>query len=85
MKFNPTIATDAYKITHWLQRPKNMTRFYNYGEARKGGQHNEIVFFGIDYIIKEYFTRKITKEDIDEGFRHSLSCFGLANYFPKEI
>ena len=37
MKFNPTIATDAYKITHWLQRPKNMTRFYNYGEPRLGG------------------------------------------------
>ena len=85
MKFNPTIATDAYKITHWLQRPKNMTRFYNYGEARKGGQHNEIVFFGIDYIIKEYFTRKITKEDIEEGYRHSLSCFGFDNYFPKDI
>ena len=53
MKFNPTIATDAYKITHWLQRPKNMTRFYNYGEPRLGGQHDAIIFFGLQYILKE--------------------------------
>ncbi len=85
MKFNPTIATDAYKITHWLQRPDNMTRFYNYGEPRKGGQHDEVLFFGLQYIIKEYFMRKVTTEDIEEGYQHSKSCFGFDHYFPKAI
>lgn len=85
MKFNPTIATDAYKITHWLQRPENMTHFYNYGEPRKGGQHDAIIFFGLQYILKEYFMRKITEEDIEEGYQHSLSCFGFDHYFPREI
>ena len=85
MKFNPTIATDAYKITHWLQRPEKMTRFYNYGEPRLGGDNNKIVFFGLQYILKEYFTRKITSEDIEEGRRHSFSCFGFDHYFPTEI
>lgn len=85
MKFNPTIATDAYKITHWLQRPENMTRFYNYGEPRLGGQHDAIIFAELQYILKEYFMRKVTQEDIEEGAAHSLSCFGFDHYFPREI
>lgn len=85
MKFNPTIATDAYKITHWLQRPEGLTKFYSYGEPRSGGQHDEVCFFGLQYIIKEYFMRVVTQADIDEGYEDSLSCFGFAHYFPKHI
>ena len=85
MKFNPTIATDAYKITHWLQRPENMTRFYNYGEPRKGGQHDAIIFFGLQYILKEYFMNKVTQKDIDRGMIRCKRTFGIDSYFPKEI
>lgn len=85
MSFNPTISTDAYKITHWLQRPEGVTSFYSYGEPRLGGQHNEICFFGLNYIIKKYFMTKVTQENIDEGFEDSLSCFGFEEYFPKHI
>lgn len=85
MKFNPTIATDAYKVTHWLQRPEGLTKFYSYGEPRLGGQHDKICFFGLQYIIKEYFMRKVTQEDIDRGFKRSKSVFGNEYYFPKHI
>lgn len=85
MKFNPTIATDAYKITHWLQRPENLTSLYSYGEPRKGGQHNEICFFGLQYILKEYFTRIVTRTDLNEGYEESYSCFGDNTYYPLEI
>ena len=85
MKFNPTIATDAYKVTHWLQRPNGITHFYSYGEPREGGQHDAVCFFGLQYDIKEYFMRKVTQEDIDEGFEESLSCFGFDHYYPKHI
>lgn len=80
-----TIATDAYKITHWLQRPVNMTYFYNYLEARKGGQHKEFMFAGLQPILMMYFTRKINQSDIDEGFYLCHNVFGVTNYFPKEI
>lgn len=85
MKFNPTIATDAYKITHWLQRPKGMTRFYNYGEPRKGGQHDAIIFFGLQYIIKEYFMSIVTNKDITRGMARCKRTFGTDAYYPKEI
>lgn len=85
MKFNSLISTDAYKITHWLQRPTNLTKLYSYAEARRGGQHSEICFEGIQPIIKNYFLPFFTEENIKEGFEESLSCFGNPNYFPKEI
>lgn len=85
MKFNPTIGTDAYKVTHWLQRPEGINKFLSYGEPRKGGQHDKLCFFGLQYIIKEYFMTKVTQENIDEGFEDSLSCFGFEHYFPKHI
>ena len=85
MSFNPTIATDAYKITHWLQRPKNMTFFYNYGEPRKGGQHDEILFFGIWYILQKYFMTKVTDEHIARGMARCKRTFGTDKYYPKEI
>lgn len=84
MKFNPILSTDAYKITHWMQRPKGVTSFYSYGEARAGGQHDKICFFGMQYIIKEYFMRIPTQADLDEAEEDSMSCFGF-NFFPREI
>ena len=85
MVFTIPILTDAYKITHWKQRPEGVTMFYNYGEPRLGGQHNEICFFGLQYILKEYFTRKITTEDIDRAEQICKNVFGFADYFPREI
>lgn len=82
---NPVIDTDAYKITHWKQRPEGVTKFYNYGEPRLGGQHDEICFFGLQYIIKEYFMKSITKEDIEKGEQICRGVFGYGEYFPKEI
>ncbi len=82
---NPTVDTDAYKITHWLQRPEGVTAFYNYGEPRLGGQHNEICFTGLQPIIKKYFMSKITQENIERGAILSKNVFGFDNYFPKHI
>lgn len=85
MRCNPVVDTDAYKITHWLQRPVGINKFYSYGEPRLGGQHDEICFFGLQYILKEYFTRKVTTQDISRGFDLCKNVFGFENYFPKHI
>lgn len=29
---NTFLDTDAYKITHWMQRPMNLNKFHSYGE-----------------------------------------------------
>ena len=84
MNFNPTIKTDAYKITHWLQRPSNMTQFMNYGEPRSFGQHDKVLAFGMDYIIQKYFMTKVTEENILKGKKRSLNTFGTDKYFNEE-
>lgn len=57
MNFNPLIATDAYKITHWLQRPENLTYLGSYGEPREDGEHDSVCFEGLQgYSKKLFFT-----------------------------
>lgn len=58
---------DSYKASHWKQYPENTTFNYAYFEARRGGEHKNIVFFGLQYILKEYLTRRITKEEVEEA------------------
>ena len=85
MKFNPVNATDAYKVTHWAQRPAELDFFYDYGEARKGGVYPATIHFGTNYIIKEYFMKKITLENIEEAELRSFKTFGTNSYFNRSI
>ncbi|XP_058488719.1 nicotinamide phosphoribosyltransferase 2 [Solea solea] len=69
-EFNILLATDSYKITHYKQYPPNISKIYSYFECRrkKGSQFNEVVFFGLQYLLKKYLTgRVITEEKIQEA------------------
>uniref|UniRef100_A0A9J8BWY8 Nicotinamide phosphoribosyltransferase n=1 Tax=Cyprinus carpio carpio TaxID=630221 RepID=A0A9J8BWY8_CYPCA len=68
--FNFLLATDSYKITHYKQYPPNISKVYSYFECRhkKGGQYNEVVFFGLQYLLKKYLAgRVVTEEKIQEA------------------
>ncbi|XP_064160633.1 nicotinamide phosphoribosyltransferase 2 [Anguilla rostrata] len=68
--FNFLLATDSYKITHYKQYPPNVSKVYSYFECRrrKEGQFNEVVFFGLQYLLKKYLSgRVITEEKIQEA------------------
>ncbi len=45
--------TDSYKLTHWLQYPPGTTKVVSYLESR-GGEFEEMVFFGLLPYLKEY-------------------------------
>ena len=79
---NTFLDTDAYKITHWMQRPMNLNKFHSYGEPRVGGQHDKVTFFGLQYILQNYFTH--TQGNLEEAQIFSKGVFG-ADYFPKDI
>lgn len=64
---NLIIATDAYKLTHHLQYPDDITKLYSYGEARVGGQFDQVSWFGLGMILHDYFHIKITDDMIDEA------------------
>lgn len=58
------LNTDSYKVSMWKQYPPGTTHVYSYIEAR-GGDSDNLVWFGIQAFIDEYLTRPVTKADVE--------------------
>lgn len=63
---NPILDTDSYKASHWLQYPPGTTGMFSYIESR-GGKYPATVFFGLQMILKEYFSRRVTRGNVEEA------------------
>jgi len=61
---NLALSTDSYKASHFLQYPPGSTGLFSYIESR-GGRYEQLLFFGLQMILKEYFSTPITWEDIE--------------------
>ena len=59
------IRTDSYKLSQWLQYPKDTTHISSYIESRGG--EKESVFFGLQAFIKQYMLMPITMADINRA------------------
>ena len=59
------IRTDSYKLSQWLQYPKDTTHISSYIESRGG--EDESVFFGLQAFIKQYMMTPITMSDINRA------------------
>ncbi|MFC6801708.1 nicotinate phosphoribosyltransferase [Deinococcus caeni] len=60
------LDTDSYKSSHFLQYPQGTTRLFSYLESR-GGRYPQTRFFGLQYILDRYLTRRITAEMVEEA------------------
>ena len=69
MKTDNLIYTlDSYKHLHGDMLPENTEHVYSYCEARKGAMYDYTVFFGLQFILKDWLEGEvITKEKIDEA------------------
>ncbi len=85
MRHNICALTDFYKITHWLQRPENITKFYSYGEPRIGGKNPEICYFGLQPAIEQYILPKVTTEMINEAEEEVFMTSGFKGYFNRKV
>jgi len=96
MNRNNTLITqtDSYKVSHWLQFPSGMEGSYYYIEAR-GGADN-VLFFGLQALLKKILTQLPTKEEIYEAEKfwnaHGLPFntqgwleLSRLGYYPLEI
>lgn len=83
MERNIICCTDSYKISHWKQYPPNTSNVYSYFESR-GGKFNETVFFGLQYLLKEYLAKGFSKENIEEAEELYGQHFGSTKIFNKE-
>ncbi len=53
--------TDSYKISHWKQYPPGTSTVFSFFESR-GGQFPEVTFFGLQYLLKRYFSGQVVTE-----------------------
>jgi nicotinamide phosphoribosyltransferase len=79
---NLILQTDSYKLTHWDMYPVGTRRVYSYLEARKGATHAKTMFFGLQYLLKEYLEgARVTREDITEAHNIAEFHFGRRDQF----
>lgn len=75
---NIILNTDSYKYSQYNQYPEGTEFVYSYIESR-GGEWDSTVFFGLQMFLKEYLSKPITKEDIEEA-RDIITAHGEPFY-----
>lgn len=80
---NIILNTDSYKIGgHWNMMLPDTEIDYCYYEARKGSKFDEVIFFGLQYILKKFLVGKVvTQEKIDEAADLCYGHFGNKEAF----
>ncbi|WP_184549465.1 nicotinate phosphoribosyltransferase [Mucilaginibacter sp. FT3.2] len=80
---NLVLLADAYKYAHHKLYYPGTTKIYSYLESR-GGMFNETIFFGLQYILKEYLQGPaFTQQDLDEADGFLQQVFGRDDVFDK--
>ncbi len=64
---NIILCSDSYKLSHYRQYPSGTEHVFSYFESR-GGEFDNTVFFGLQYIIKKYLKGVVvTSEKIEQA------------------
>lgn len=83
MEWNPVLLTDSYKVSHHAQYPPGTTRIYSYFESR-GGRFEEVVFFGLQYLLAEYLAGAVVRrEHLDEAESFLAAHLGDSRIFHR--
>ena len=78
--------TDSYKFSHPAQYPDGADNMVSYIESR-GGKYDEVVFFGLQLILKEYFMQPITEEQVRNliEFEQEHMAGNVTSLFEKAL
>ncbi|MFT3826234.1 MAG: nicotinate phosphoribosyltransferase [Chitinophagaceae bacterium] len=80
---NILLLADAYKYSHHKLYYPGTTKIYSYLESR-GGQFDETIFFGLQYLLKHYLEGNvITTEKIDAAEQFLQQVFGRNDVFDR--
>ena len=78
------LLTDSYKLSHYKQYPAGTSQIYSYFESR-GGEFEDVTFFGLQYLLKEYLEGKVVSQaKIDRAAKIYAAHFGNEKLFNKE-
>lgn len=73
---NLILATDSYKVSHWLQYPPGTKRVYSFFESR-GGRYPTTTFFGLQYLLARHLVgRVVTADDVAQAKAFFQQHFG---------
>jgi nicotinamide phosphoribosyltransferase len=73
--------TDSYKWGHWRQYLPDTERVYSYLESRNGARFNSTVFFGLQYLLKEYLSGQVvTQKAINAAEKLSAAHLGPGRF-----
>jgi nicotinamide phosphoribosyltransferase len=77
MKTNPFLLTDYYKVGHVFQYPENTTLVYSNLTPRKSrlAGVDEMVFFGLQYFIKEYLQDYFTENFFNQPKEEVMAAY----------
>lgn len=64
---NLILNTDSYKFSHYLQYPPQTRAISSYVEARGHSEQPEVLFFGLQMFLKEYLSKPVTMQDVEEA------------------
>ncbi len=64
---NPLFNADMYKVTHHSQLPPDTEYIQSYFEARAGAALENVVVFGLQFLIHEIAAVRITKANVEEA------------------
>ena len=79
---NIVMLGDSYKYGHASQYPKKMKFMQDYVTVRKVNDNNgKVIFVGLQYILKEYLSKRITMEMVEEA-KEFADLHGIA--FPYD-
>lgn len=75
-------TSDSYKYSHWSMLLPGTQKVHSYFESRIGSQFDGTLFYGLQPILQEYFSRPITKHQINDAEELTNIHFG-AKYFNR--
>jgi len=80
---NILLRTDSYKVSHYRQYPPGSQTVYSYFESR-GGRFHDVVFFGLQVLLKKYLTGQVvTRDKIEEAAEVCFAHFGDETMFNR--
>lgn len=82
---NFCLLTDYYKVTHHFQYPPDTQVVYSYMEPRVGAEYDEIVWCGLQYILKHYnFTRTFVSREMVHEAMYVCEQMGGHTFFNRD-
>ncbi|MEO5893580.1 MAG: nicotinate phosphoribosyltransferase [Ferruginibacter sp.] len=88
MKLLPVLLKDGYKVGHKFQYPEGTTLVYSNLTPRKSRDEDikEIVFFGLQYFIKEYLINQFNENFFKADKQEVLAVYKrrIENYLGKD-